>query len=274
MKSPIRWSGSKRLIAKEIISLFPKEIDIYYECFLGGGSVFCELLDTNIKINKLFLSDINNDLISLWKAIINNPDFIISAYKKLYEEIYSIVDEKDQKIFYYNIRDEFNKYRQPELFMFITRVQTNGLIRYNDKNKFNASFTPTRKNKGIEPDKLKKIIIEFCNKIKNIDITFDCIDYTNIIPNSNDYIYLDPPYSNSHGFYNGIIDYDILWKWMNNLSCKYILSFNGIRGNMFNKYEIPNYLYSEELMLKNNKNGFRSISGKKNEDLFEYIYIK
>ena len=32
----IKWSGSKRSQASEIISNFPKEIDTYYESFCGG----------------------------------------------------------------------------------------------------------------------------------------------------------------------------------------------------------------------------------------------
>ena len=35
----IKWSGSKRSQANEIITYFPKEIDIYYEPFCGGASV-------------------------------------------------------------------------------------------------------------------------------------------------------------------------------------------------------------------------------------------
>ncbi len=49
----IKYSGSKRLLASQIISYFPKQIDIYYEPFLGGGSVFLSLLQNNeIKVKK------------------------------------------------------------------------------------------------------------------------------------------------------------------------------------------------------------------------------
>ncbi len=32
----IKWSGSKRSQAKEIIKFFPQEIDTYYEPFVGA----------------------------------------------------------------------------------------------------------------------------------------------------------------------------------------------------------------------------------------------
>jgi len=274
LKSPIRWTGSKRLIAKEIIKYFPKEINTYYECFLGGGSLFCNLVDSNIKINQYVLSDINNDLISLWNMMLNKPEEVANTYEKLYKELYKDENGDRQKQFFKEIRGEFNKDKKVAYFMFITRVQVNGLIRYNDKGEFNSAYAPTKKNKGINPEKLKVIISEFNNKFSKVKIKFINSDYIDLKPNIDDYVYLDPPYSNSEGLYYGTIDYDKLWEWMLKLPCQYSLSFNGVRGNMFSKYEIPKQLYSQEIMLKNNQNGFRSISSGINEELFEGLYIK
>jgi DNA adenine methylase len=274
MKSPIRWSGSKRLLASEIIKYFPKEINTYYEPFVGGGSVFCTLIDSGVKVNKIVCSDINNDLISLWNMIINDPDKVINCYASLYEELYKDDNGERQKTFFREIRNDFNKNKIIEYFMFLTRVQANGLIRYNDSGEFNSPLVPTKKNKGIVPSKLTNIIEIFNSKIRDLDISFKSCSYKNINSNKNDYVYLDPPYSNSDGLYYGTIDYNELWKWMEDITSKYSLSFNGIRGDMFYKYHIPTNLYSKEIMLKNNQNGFRSIRGGINEDLFEGLYIK
>ena len=44
-KSPlIKWTGSKSSISSKIIKYFPENINVYYEPFLGGGSVFFKLL--------------------------------------------------------------------------------------------------------------------------------------------------------------------------------------------------------------------------------------
>jgi hypothetical protein len=42
----IKWTGSKRRQAKQIVAQFPRKIATYYEPFLGSGSVLYELLRT------------------------------------------------------------------------------------------------------------------------------------------------------------------------------------------------------------------------------------
>ena len=70
MSKLIRWSGSKKSCSSSIISYFPKKINTYYECFLGGGAVLLELLQNfdkyNIECNHFVGNDINRDLISIW----------------------------------------------------------------------------------------------------------------------------------------------------------------------------------------------------------------
>ena len=61
----IKWSGSKRSQAKNIVSYFPREIDTYYEPFCGGCSVLRALLESDIKVKNYVCSDINEGLIDL-----------------------------------------------------------------------------------------------------------------------------------------------------------------------------------------------------------------
>lgn len=80
----IKWSGSKRSQANEILKYFPKEIDTYYEPFCGGASILRRLLSSNIKVNHYICSDLNSGLIDLWNEIINNPKRVSSYYDKLW----------------------------------------------------------------------------------------------------------------------------------------------------------------------------------------------
>lgn len=92
---PIKWTGSKQMFSTEIISMFPKEIDVYYEPFVGSGAIVCELLKTNHNIKKFVCSDINSDLINLYNDIKNNCDKLIVGYKSHWTEMNKTVHYYD-----------------------------------------------------------------------------------------------------------------------------------------------------------------------------------
>jgi DNA adenine methylase len=46
----IKWSGSKRSQAEEIIKFFPKNINTYFEPFCGGASVFRSLINSELVV--------------------------------------------------------------------------------------------------------------------------------------------------------------------------------------------------------------------------------
>ncbi len=70
----IKWVGGKRGLLDQILPLFPKEFNNYYEPFLGGGAVFFELYSKGLlKNKKVYLSDINSELINTYIVVKNNP---------------------------------------------------------------------------------------------------------------------------------------------------------------------------------------------------------
>ena len=96
----IKWSGSKRSQASDIIKYFPKEIDTYYEPFCGGCSVLRTLLESDIKVNKYVCSDLNTELIELWEAIKNTPTDVSIYYSTLWYKL-NIDDDKSRKRLYF-----------------------------------------------------------------------------------------------------------------------------------------------------------------------------
>ena len=68
MFSPvIKWSGSKRSQASEILKHVPERYNVYYEPFVGGGAILYAL-----KPVKAVCGDICEPLIQLWNSIKNN----------------------------------------------------------------------------------------------------------------------------------------------------------------------------------------------------------
>ena len=107
MSNLIKWSGSKDSQSKIILSYFPKEIENYYEPFLGGGSIFLSLLESDIKVDKYCLSDINKELIGIYEMINNEPAKIIKSYREHYKEFNS-KDIQHRKDYFNEIRAKFN----------------------------------------------------------------------------------------------------------------------------------------------------------------------
>lgn len=269
----IKWSGSKRSQAENILTYFPKEIDTYYEPFCGGASVFRRLLSSNIKVNRYVCSDLNSGLIDLWNEIINNPERVSYYYNKLWNELNQDDDKQRKKEYFATVRERYNREHNPLDFMFIMRTTTNGMPRYNRDGEFNNSFHVTRN--GIIPETLEKIIYEWSELINKNKVEFIACSYDEIKPKENDFVYLDPPYANTKGMYYGTIDYEKLWDWLRNLSCKYALSFDGISGEEDNTWNVPQDIYSTHEYLLSGNSSFKRTIGKSNDSIvYESLYLK
>ena len=143
---------------------FPKEINNYYELFLGGGSVLIALLEmqkTNkIKINGLINAyDVNPILICMFINIRDNPKELYKYIKKLlyHFNMISINNGGDRKIksinqitskenFYYWLRYKFNKLIKKEksirvsaIFIFLNKTCFRGVYR-EGPNGFNVPY--------------------------------------------------------------------------------------------------------------------------------------
>ena len=269
----IKWSGSKRSQAENILTYFPKEIDTYYEPFCGGASVLRRLLSSDIKVNRYVCSDLNSGLIDLWNEIINNPERVSSYYKKLWNELNQDDDKQRKKEYFATVRERYNREHNPLDFMFIMRTTTNGMPRYNRDGEFNNSFHVTRN--GIIPETLEKIIYEWSELLNKNKVEFIACSYDEIKPKENDFVYLDPPYANTKGMYYGTIDYEKLWNWLRNLPCKYALSFDGISGEEDNTWNVPQDVYSRHEYLLNGNSSFKRTIGKSNDSIvYESLYLK
>lgn len=269
----IKWSGSKRSQAEEIIKLFPKEIDTYYEPFCGGCSVLRRLLSSDIKVNHYLCSDLNGDLINLWNMIKNNPDYLSDYYERLWSELNADDNKERKKRYFESIRERYNNEHKAEDFLFIMRTTTNGMPRYNREGKFNNSFHVTRD--GIIPKKLEKILIEWSEILNKNNVEFKCCDYSLISSKENDLLYLDPPYANTHGMYYGALELGPFFNWLRAQKGYYLLSFDGKSGKMDNTYDLPSDLYSEHRYMLSGNSSFKRTIGKSNDSIvYESLYLK
>ena len=258
----IKWTGSKRSQAKNIVSLMPKDYRTYFELFLGGGSVLYEA-----NPNFAVCNDICQPLIEFYRTVQTNPLELYKQYKSDWELFNQDTD------YYYKVRERFNKDKDPYSLLFLTRTCINGKIRFNKKGEFNVSVHYGRK--GINPETLKKILMDWHYRLQNV--WFMCDDYRNYLDmiKKDDFCYLDPPYFNTVGMYYGGIDYDDFIDFLRQLNkkgVKYVLSYDGVRGNESKIVDLPDDVYCRHELLLSGNSSFDRFRGEK-KVVYESVYM-
>lgn len=305
IKSPlIKWSGSKRKQAPQIVDYFPKKIHTYFEPFLGGGSVFHEVLNQvyegSLQVDKFVCSDLNEDLINVWKVFLKDSNKLFDYYCKQREILfsYSGLSSYDDKIdkehikaaskFYYEERERFNHMdkNDPEralLFFWITKTCFNGLIRYNPKGHFNVPFH-VGGGLGQSPENLEKVINGWKEVMKGQNIEFVCDSYENIIKNAKqfDVVYMDPPYANFVGMYylSGFDKEKLFYELycLNSTGVNWYLSYDGKTGDDDRTENVPHNLYSKHVYINSGASNFKKLKSKSvgtsaNDIVYDSLYI-
>lgn len=273
----VKWSGSKRSQAAEIVKRFPREMDTYYEPFCGGCSVLLRLLQTEeIRIRHYVVSDINADLIALWKEIRDNPQRLMEEYATLWDTFnrhgLDMDDIERRSEVFYTIRERVNKEHRPADFLFIMRTAVNGMPRYNSKGAFNTSCHFSRP--GIHPIRLDEICKGWSSLLKAKEVEFRCGSYEDVVPQEGDFAYLDPPYLGTKGMYYGALEMPRFWEWLGNLKCGWALSFDGRTDKEDLTADVPKGLYVKHEYLKSGNSSFRRVTGTdRHANVEESLYL-
>ena len=187
----VKWAGGKRGLLKQILPLFPKEFNSYYEPFVGGGAVFFELFSRGLlKDKRVILSDINKELINTYKVIRDTPCKLIKELEKY--------KKQHNKEFYYKIREldrkeDFSKLSNLEKatrFIYLNKTCFNGLYRVNKKGYFNTPIG-SYKNPNIAD---KDVILSASEALQDIEILHQPFNKILKYANRDDLVYFDPPY--------------------------------------------------------------------------------
>ena len=177
-------------IDKDILIL-AKEFNNYFEPFVGGGALFFELQREGLlEGKKVYLFDINSELINAYQVIKKSPN-------KLVENLENF-KKQHSKEFYYKVRawdreDSFLKLdaiSRASRFIYLNKTCFNGLYRVNKKNQNNVPMG-SYKNPNICDS---EVIYSVSYTLQDVTI-LNC-SYKEVLKyaNSRDLIYLDPPY--------------------------------------------------------------------------------
>ena len=197
----IKWVGGKGQLLSEINKLYPvelgKNIKKYAEIFVGGGAVLFDIL-SKYKLDEVYISDKNLELINTYKSIRDNVDILIKSLKEM-EEQYIPLNNEDRKIYYYEKREEYNSLKinsevnnieKAILFIFLNKTCFNGLYRVNKKGKFNVPMGAYKKPKICDEENLKNVSLT----LRNVKIVYADYRESEKFIDDKTFVYIDPPY--------------------------------------------------------------------------------
>ena len=222
LKPVISWCGSKRKLRKYILPEIPDFKGVYYEPFIGAGSIFLSLKPKNAVI-----SDINPDIVNMWKQIKNN-------HKKLINQLQSY---KVNKQTWTKMNNEFPKLRKnstkkASYFMYLLSYTYMSFYIMNKNDMFyesSFSLIENRKKYKYNP-KMIKNIENISDYLNSNNIKIKRCSYEEILHNikKNDFVYLDPPYpslaKSTKVDYKLKFDHEKFCDFYNKLKCKAVMS--------------------------------------------------
>ena len=135
----VKWVGGKRGLLPQIIPLLPQNFNNYFEPFVGGGALFFELYTRGLlRDKKVFLFDINAELINTYNIVKNYPNQLIKELE--------IFKQKHSKEFYYEVRSwdrqsdflQRSDIQRASRFIYLNKTCFNGLYRVNKNNQNNV----------------------------------------------------------------------------------------------------------------------------------------
>ncbi|CAI2673500.1 IS1595 family transposase ISCco4 (plasmid) [Apilactobacillus kunkeei] len=243
LRSPLFYVGDKYKLMPQLNKLFPKQINTFYDVFVGGGSA-----SLNTEANYYQFNDIDKNIMRLHKYLLENTknenfdDFIndmykcidsyglthsenkiddrIKEFKKLYKKTYFAKLNKEP---YLKLREDYNSDQSQTKLLYLLLVYGfNHMTRFNKSGLFNLPVGNVDWNKNVT-NALKqyglfasKNLPKLCNDdfekfIKSRDFK------------AGDFVYIDPPYLITSSEYNkgwGIEEEKRLYKTMDWLSRK------------------------------------------------------
>ena len=219
-RSPLFYVGDKYKLMKQLVTLFPKKINNFYEPFMGGGTVFL-----NVEAKKYYLNDINKYIVNIHKFLIKNSknpaqfyknvEKIIYKYKlsrSYKEDIIPVALKKEWKKTYFarfnkegyeklRVCVNNNKENDPLILYILLIYGFNRMLRFNGGGKFNLPVGNVDFNKNVI-----NALNDYFIFMKDHKISIKSKDFKKFFSDKkylkNDFVYLDPPYLITASEYN------------------------------------------------------------------------
>jgi DNA adenine methylase len=202
MKTFIRWQGNKSQHINKFIEYVPEFTGTYIEPFVGSGALLLKL-----QPKKWIINDINKDLINIWNQIKNNPDEIITEFKRFGDYFKPL--SKEDKITYCkkitsNIESMPYDLKRASIYLLMKYCCYMSNIIINNRFFFQGidlHILSRNKYYFLEESNFNNII-EVNKFLNNSNGKIYNTSYEKILDKAKngDFVFLDPPYIESHNY--------------------------------------------------------------------------
>ncbi len=185
----LKWAGGKNALLEQYQPFFPERAETYYEPFVGGGAVFFHLRSRDFA-DRYCLSDINEELINVYRVVRDRVDDLITLLKRHQRE--------HSREYYYRIRAMDRQPEWPERdpveraarMIYLNKTGYNGLWRVNSRGHFNVPMGRYRNPAILDEPRLRAA----SDALAGVEIAVK--DFRAIAgeAGADDFVYFDPPY--------------------------------------------------------------------------------
>ena len=202
MKTFIRWQGNKSKHINKFIEYIPDFSGTYIEPFIGSGALLLKL-----QPKKWIMNDLNKDLINIWNQVKNNPDEIIKIFKEFGKHFKPL--SKTEKVKYCRkitskIEPMPYDIKRASIYLLMKFCSYMGNIIIKNNLYFKSLDLPIIINNRyffLEENNYNNIleVSQFLNNSKGKIFNKS---YEKILDKakSDDFVFLDPPYIESHNY--------------------------------------------------------------------------
>ena len=181
----LKWAGGKSQLIEQFENLFPPDFRNYYEPFIGSGAVFF-YLKSKLKLNKVILSDSNEELINCFVVVRDKPSELI--------EVLLSHRKRHSKEYYYEVRrlesTRLDSVSRAARMIYLNKTCFNGLYRVNSKGQFNVPYGDYNNPSIFD----RNTLIQASQMLQDVDLRVMTFDKVLDFAGKDDFVYFDPPY--------------------------------------------------------------------------------
>ena len=242
-KQLIKWIGNKQRFAHEIVRMFPEQIGMYFEPFLGSGAVLGTLAPY-----RAVASDVFAPLMEIWNTLKNDHTLL----ERWYTERWRLAQREGKEVAYESIKASYNAKPNGADFVFLARACYGGVVRFRHVDGYMS--TPCGPHNPISPDSFNSRVFEWKRRVNKTEFVTCDFEESMSRAKTGDLVYCDPPYSFSQSILYGAQSFSIQRLLAAIAHCKergvyVVLSIDGSKksGNMICDVPFPEGLFEREV---------------------------